>query len=144
MSSKITCTYIFICITRVPNFHFYCSSLCAAFKSRASLISYKLVCSLNDISNSINNVLSSSDSESYGTQPLYWVIFAGGGYNRILLAFSSLLCGQMHLNVSTVSCLFRNRLEIGNTNASLGPITCRPALYPWLIVYASLLWITFK
>lgn len=40
--------------------------------------------------------------------------FVGGGYNRISLAFSSLLCGQVHLNVSTVSCLFRNRLEIGH------------------------------
>lgn len=53
------------------------------------------------------------------------VPFVGGGYNRILLAFSSLLCGQMHLNVSSVSCLFRNGLEIGNTNASQAPITYR-------------------
>lgn len=70
--------------------------------------------------------------------------FVGGGYNRILLAFRSLLCGQMHLNVSTASCLFRNRLEIGNTNASRAPITCRLGLYPRLIVYAGLLWITVK
>lgn len=55
--------------------------------------------------------------------------FVGRGYNRILLAFNSLLCGQAHLNVSAVSCLFRNRLEIGNTNASLVPITCSLSLY---------------
>lgn len=45
----------------------------------------------------------------------------------MLLPFSSLLCGQMHLNVSTVSCLFfKNGLGIGNMNASLAPITCPP------------------
>lgn len=68
--------------------------------------------------------LSSPSSESYGNKPLCRVTFVGGGYNRILLAFNSLLPGQTHLNVSTVSCLFRNTLEIGNRNASLAPITC--------------------
>ena len=55
--------------------------------------------------------------------------FVEGGYNRILLAFRSLLCGQMHLNVSTVSCLFRSRLEIGKHK-------CQPGSYylpPWFV-----------
>lgn len=50
-----------------------------------------------------------------------------GGYNRILLAFSSLLRGHTHLNVSIVSGpLFsgKKQLEMGNTNASEAPATC--------------------
>lgn len=104
-------------------------------------MSYKPLCSLDhiDIRNSINSVLPSWNSESYGDHPLCYATFVGGGYNRILLAFGSVLCGQMHLNVSTVSCLFRNRLEIGNTNASRAPL---PAA--WLCMCCSLFTLDFQ
>lgn len=71
--------------------------------------------------------------------------FVGRGYNRILLPFSSRLCGQMHLNVSAVSCLFRAAFKIGKHE-------CRPSshylsprfVFVAPIVYARLLWITLK
>lgn len=110
---------------------FCTASLRVMVNKNPSIISQKPVCSFNDndIRNSINNVLSTRCKEFYGNQALYYATFVGGGYNRILLAFSSLLCGQIHLNVSTVSCLFRNRLEIGNTNASPASITVPAALF---------------
>lgn len=98
----------------------------------------------NNVANSINRVLSSWSGEWYGNELLYSATFVGVGYNRILLAFSSLLCGQMHLNVSTASWLFRNKPEIGSTNASRAPVTCCFGSYQQAIVYTGLLWLTFK
>lgn len=120
-------TPIFIYVSKV----YCCTQLCVTVKSRPWTISQKSTGVLMTMALEMKSImaLSSWSRESYENRPLYHVTFVGRGYNRILLAFNSLLCGQAHLNVSTVSCLFRNRLEIGNTNANLLPITCSLSLY---------------
>lgn len=132
LNSELRCTFIFMC----SNSTFLLCTL--VFNAMSGQLTRNLCVLFITMILEIQLImaLSSWCSESYGNQPLCHVTFVGGGYNRVLLAFNSLLCGQTHLNVSTASWLFRNRLEIGNTNASVAPITRRLALY--LTVYTGL------